>query len=927
MTGQARHLMVRLRAVGAGRTLVVLLVCARAVFPGLRAQDVRSAEPAHAGVDDWWARTSPELAIEQPHNGSAFEAAGSAVMMIACSANVAWPMSFVLAHRLESLPEGGGVETVVDAEHPMAELFPWQADVEASVRTYAEILWPADLPASIYRVRVTLSRAHGSDGAQGERIDLWSDSVSFSLLSEDAEPPPAALPVAQAGPSPHAPSCVPQVSGHLPADASYGVFFDFPPSMHHFEAPTDPHVSYRVEGDWGDDHAAHIYLAGVWSGAFACKAVASSTTPKGTLVMSTIAFETDQIYNVTVTVREPSGAFSRAASVLFTAAATRPQDAAVCLVEPHACVSWRDLDLPLDSQSSVPAGGDEGRQSQEDTGGQGGSASCSPPNGDSESGGEHGGGCDGLGQESAGWNVLLRPERIAQQRAGVVSKHASSAAPVHSQPDFSQFLRAEDGELVLLDDFGPGCVYRLFMPVVMGPGASGGSWRLRVRIDGDLRVDHTMDVLAELGTPPFVHPLAGFGDLRLGFYSMVPMVFRRRVLVSLLPAAPLRATAIVRDSLYCLSMEVRCDTKVYWDIDYTREADVPRAPPFRMAVTPELVSALALYEAVASTRTAPALGPPHRPRAHADAASQSGQSDSFRCWRGQGGPDAAGEWGGSEFPFRIDAEKLHAECGAVWVPEGVDRGVSVWEQRGGDGCVLELSLSGLERSLEEWEGGGREVGDGGAGWLERLWVQVVVDDAEVPQIDVAAHVLFLWNRQTLSLRGSEVRGLWVRHAREGERWRGSLYLPMPFERSIRVGLRLRAPAGAGERGRGWTEEGGVSVQYAVAWTSGDVCGADGRRGVLHVDHGEPTAVERHTDYSFFDEPGGVGGVRGGREGGGALVAVVADIAAAAGRKGDSFYEGDYRMWIDGSVSERVHETGTEDMFNSAHGYVAACCRV
>ena len=528
MTGQARHLMVRLRAVRAGRALVVLLVCARAVFPGLRAQDVRTAEPAHAGVDDWWTHTSPELAIEQPHNGSAFEDAGSAVMMIACSANVAWPMSFVLAYRLQSLPEDGGVATVVDAEHPMAELFPWQADVEASVRTYAEISWPADLPASIYRVRVTLSRAQpatepaGSNGAQGERIDLWSDSVSFSLLPEDTEPPSAALPVAQAGPSPPAPSCSPQVSGQLPADAAYGVFFDFPPSMHHFEPPNDPHVSYRVEGDWGDDHAAHIYLAGVWNGAFACRAVASSSTPKGTLVMSTIAFETDQIYNVTVTVREPSGAFSRAASVLFTAAATSPQHAAVCLVEPHACVSRRDLDLP--PPSSAPAGGDEDSQSQEDTGGQGGSASCSTPDEDGESGGEHvgnGSGCHRIGQENAGWNVLLRPERIAQQRPGVVSKHASSAAPVHSQPDFSQFLRAEDGELVLLDDFGPGCGYRIFMPVVMGPGASGGSWRLRVRIDGELRVDHTMDVLAELGSPPFVHPLAGLGDLRLGFYSLV----------------------------------------------------------------------------------------------------------------------------------------------------------------------------------------------------------------------------------------------------------------------------------------------------------------------------------------------------------------------------------------------------------------------
>ena len=47
-----------------------------------------------------------------------------------------------------------------------------------------------------------------------------------------------------------------------------------------------------------------------------------------------------------------------------------------------------------------------------------------------------------------------------------MSKHASSNAPLHSMPDFSNFLRAEEGELVLMDDFGPGCVYRVFMPVV-----------------------------------------------------------------------------------------------------------------------------------------------------------------------------------------------------------------------------------------------------------------------------------------------------------------------------------------------------------------------------------------------------------------------------------------------------------------------------
>jgi hypothetical protein len=35
-------------------------------------------------------------------------------------------------------------------------------------------------------------------------------------------------------------------------------------------------------------------------------------------------------------------------------------------------------------------------------------------------------------------------------------------------PDFSNFVREEGGELIILDDFGPGCIYRIFMPVVSG---------------------------------------------------------------------------------------------------------------------------------------------------------------------------------------------------------------------------------------------------------------------------------------------------------------------------------------------------------------------------------------------------------------------------------------------------------------------------
>ena len=67
---------------------------------------------------------------------------------------------------------------------------------------------------------------------------------------------------------------------------------------------------------------------------------------------------------------------------------------------------------------------------------------------------------------------------------------------------------------------------------------------------------------AELGTPPFIHPLAGFGDLRMGFYSMVPIVFWHRVVVSLLPPQPLSSRAILDGAFACLTMETACDTKV-----------------------------------------------------------------------------------------------------------------------------------------------------------------------------------------------------------------------------------------------------------------------------------------------------------------------------------------------------------------------------
>jgi len=439
----------------------------------------------------------------------------------------------------------------------MHEVFPGRADDADAERAYAEVVFDL-LPAGAYHVRVVVSYgADGNHAAGEEREQVWREDVFFSVEASEA----AMLDDAGGGAT--------AASTDAPRDDGSGIGFDFPPNMHHFKEGESVHVTFRIDRDFGDESSAHIYLGGVF--------VASSATPKGTVVMDNIPFDDDVVYNVTLAIMEGGQATARAASILFTSAEKKPQDISVCMFDPANCVSRHDF-APAPPPGPGPP--QEARRGQGDVGA-GGAAT---------------------GRDQVGWGRVLALHELPRMRAGQVSKHASSNAPLHSMPDFSNFLRAEAGELVLMDDFGPGCVYRIFMPVVMGPHQSGPRWRFRVRIDGDLKIDEAMGAMAELGSPPFIHPVAGFGDLKMGFYSMVPMVFRKRMVVSVQPPAPLQAQQLLDDSVYCLTHETRCACKVYWDIDYTRLARPPADPPFELDATRELLEALALFEFSALAR-------------------------------------------------------------------------------------------------------------------------------------------------------------------------------------------------------------------------------------------------------------------------------------------------------------------------------------
>lgn len=454
----------------------------------------------------------------------------------------------------------------------MHEVFPAHgngADVE---RAYAEVIFSM-LPVGRYLARMVVSRNVASPSGQNEevagRVPVWSDSVIFSVealetSARNARPTDDAG--VRDGPEAHQGD---DDDGKSHQDDSSGIFFDFPPNMHHFENGQSPHVTFRIDRGFEPGDAAHIYLNDQF--------VAASSTPKGSVNMDNIPFDHGHVYNVTVSVSVSGmgahGSPSRSRSVFFTSDDRHPQDILVCMYDPVNCVSRHDLALPPPQQPWSASAPEELH---------------GPSNAFRERGEPP--------PVEIGWKRLVALHELPRMHAGQLSKHASSNAPLHSMPDFSNFLRAEDGELVLMDDFGPGCVFRIFMPVVMGPDDSGPRWRFRVRVDGELKIDELMGVLAELGTAPFIHPVAGFGNLKMGFYSMVPIVFHKRIVVSMVPAPPLVAQQVLDDSIYCLTQETLCSCKVYWDIDYTLLADTPADAAFEMVTSQGLLDALAMME-------------------------------------------------------------------------------------------------------------------------------------------------------------------------------------------------------------------------------------------------------------------------------------------------------------------------------------------
>lgn len=215
-----------------------------------------------------------ELIIELPQNASIFASDERPRLLMSGRAGVEWHADFRLAYRIQGVTAGG----YVFAEHSMAALFPMRQDESVDERIYTEVYFA--VPAGEYEARVVLSRLqadacqdyYGHDGSdpcddERARMDVWSDIVRFSVAN--GKDRAAAVPPGTAA------------GGHEALRREHwgrheGVYFDYPPTAVHDFGDEEPRVSFRVEGDFGDEHVANVYLNGHY--------VTQATTPKASIL-------------------------------------------------------------------------------------------------------------------------------------------------------------------------------------------------------------------------------------------------------------------------------------------------------------------------------------------------------------------------------------------------------------------------------------------------------------------------------------------------------------------------------------------------------------------------------------------------------------------------------------------------------------------
>lgn len=141
--------------------------------------------------------------------------------------------------------------------------------------------------------------------------------------------------------------------------------------------------------------------------------------------------------------------------------------------------------------------------------------------------------CFAIGShEPVGLASMEAFDRLPYRKPGVLCQQASSYDRTGANTDFGGnflFIDSDTNEAVMLDEIGPGCVYRIWMTESFGKNS-----HIRIRVDGRLVVDKYIQDFFSGKQAPFLYPLAA-NDLVSsgGYYSYVPIVYHKSCRISL----------------------------------------------------------------------------------------------------------------------------------------------------------------------------------------------------------------------------------------------------------------------------------------------------------------------------------------------------------------------------------------------------------
>eukprot|EP00667_Euglena_gracilis_P006403 EG_transcript_6463 len=168
-----------------------------------------------------------------------------------------------------------------------------------------------------------------------------------------------------------------------------------------------------------------------------------------------------------------------------------------------------------------------------------------------------------------GLAAYLAVEELPRRKLGIQSREITSFNVRGHNYDFGNYLFLDHNEMVIMEDEGPGCVYRLFL-IFNHQVQNYHLFRWILRIDGRLVYNITLKELLGGRTFPFVPPLSGARSAaHQGLYTAVPVCYAERIRMSFWHRTMYNGQNFHRDMMYtCVETAAYCHHMPMWNVDW-----------------------------------------------------------------------------------------------------------------------------------------------------------------------------------------------------------------------------------------------------------------------------------------------------------------------------------------------------------------------